>query len=96
MANQNNGPAEAPPYRHSVVFKTVRGAALSGTRDQPVRHWQAGPARPRELTGAAADQPMRVSGTLLARRSVDLDVQPETHDDASGVYDACRYTEPND
>ena len=92
-----------PPFRHAAVYRTARGSALSDNRS---RH----PAYPGGNAVLAA--PLRVSALLRARPIEELAASDATggddaarddaarddtgRDDAAGVYDARRYSEPND
>ena len=90
-------PAE-PPFRHAAVYRTARGSALSDNR-----------SRHAVLPGGQAvlAAPLRVSALLRARPIDEFaaadDTSPDDagrddtgRDDAAGVYDARRYSEPND
>lgn len=80
--------ADPPAYRHPVVYRTVRGLTLSGGREA------AGLVR-----AALPPPPLRASETLRVQRGADLDVIDvvDTGDDeAAGLYDVRRYSEPND
>ena len=80
-------PGDPPAYRHPVVYRTVRGLALSGSREV------GGGVR------TALPPPLRSSVTLRVQRGADLDVidvDGTDHDDAAGLYDVRRYSEPND
>ncbi|MDE2219307.1 MAG: DUF305 domain-containing protein, partial [Gammaproteobacteria bacterium] len=70
--------ADPSPYRHSVVYRTARGAALSGGRALTLLVAPAAPGRIALVPDAEAGRDE--SGA----------------DDAAGVYDARRYSEPND
>jgi hypothetical protein len=76
-------PSDPPPFRHPAVYRTVRGLALSGSRTLPAAGSHSGNSPP--------DAPLRVSAVLRARPARE----PEP-DDAVGLYDARRYSEPND
>ena len=90
-------PADPPPFRHPAVYRTVRGIALSGSRTLP------GAARLAGNTAPAA--PLRVSAVLRVRPAsalaapaapaTSVRAEPEI-DDAAALYDARRYSEPND
>jgi len=79
--------AGQPPYRHPVVYRTARGLALSEGR---------------EATGvvrAALPPPVRVSESHRVQRGAELEVidaDDTGRDDAAGLYDVRRYSEPND
>ncbi|HVN99793.1 MAG TPA: hypothetical protein VMT49_07115 [Steroidobacteraceae bacterium] len=81
-------PAAQAPYRHPVVYRTVRGAALSGGR-----------AAPGIVRAALPPPPGPVGETFPVQRAgaADvIDVEATGRDDAAGLYDARRYSEPND
>ncbi len=91
-------PADPPPFRHTAVYRTVRGLALSGSRVLPGSGRHAG--------NPALAAPLRVSAVLRARPASEL-AAPGPDDaggygDAGGLYDAGsshgarRYSEPND
>jgi hypothetical protein len=85
-------PADPPPLRHAAVYRTVRGLALSGSRALPAS------ARPAGIAAPAA--PLRVSAVVHVRPASELAAPvaalvPEP-DDAAGLYDVRRYSEPND
>jgi hypothetical protein len=102
-------PADPPPLRHSAVYRTVRGLALSGSRGLPGGAPHA--------ASPALVAPMRVSAVLRVRPAGELaaPIGPALgarvgteadaavgHCDADGLYDAAggrdarRYSEPND
>ena len=92
--------ADQRAYRHPVVYRTVRGLALSGGR-------QAGGA-----FRGALQAPTRIAGLVRAQRAVDPDLPDadggadaarattadaaSAYDDAAGLYELRRYSEPND
>ena len=87
-----------PPFRHAAVYRTARGSALSDNRS---RH----PVHPGGNAVLAA--PLRVSALLRARPMGELAAADDSdradtgrddtgRDDTAGVYDARRYSEPND
>jgi len=90
-------PADPPPFRHPAVYRTVRGLALSGSRALPDSGRHSG--------NPALAAPLRVSAVLRVRPASELAapvapavsarVEPEP-DDSAGLYDARRYSEPND
>ena len=75
---------EAPAYRHPQVYHTMRGLMLSGGRGS------AGPvvAAPPVAAPPVAARPVSLPG--VARQA-----EP-AHDDAAGLYELRRYSEPND
>jgi hypothetical protein len=88
--------ADPPPLRHVAVYRTVRGLALSGSRAQPATGL-------RGANSAPVAPPLRVSAVLRVRPAAELaatvvpvvPVVPEA-DEAAGLYDVRRYSEPND
>lgn len=86
MSVDRDGATAANAYRHPTVYRTVRGQTLSGGR--------AGVAT--EPNTAGMPPPLRISEKYQVRRGAGLvDPDPE-HNDAAGVFDAVRYSEPND
>ena len=83
MSDYRDGPADVPAYRHRAVYRTVRGLVLSGSRDGA-----AG--------SSSARAPVRVSEKYQARRDLSLLAPHPEPDDTAGVFDAVRYSEPND
>ena len=85
MSDYRDGPADVPAYRHRTVYRTVRGLALSGSREGAAGS-----------SSADARPPVRVSEIYQARRAISRVAPDRVQDDATGVFDAVRYSEPND
>jgi len=90
-------PADRSAFRHPAVYRTVRGLALSGSR--------ALPATGRHSGNPALAAPLRIGTVLQVRPASELAVpyapafsarSERESDDSAGVYDARRYSEPND
>ena len=86
MSNCDDSPALESAYRHPTVYRTVRGLALSGGR--------AGVASGPNAAGTLP--PLRSSEKYQVRRGVGRVDPAPAHDDAAGLFDAVRYSEPND
>ena len=83
-------PARHTPYRHPVVYRTARGAALSDGRAAAGAMRAALPPVP---------VPVPVSEAFRVQRAAEadvIDVDDTGRDDAAGLYDVRRYREPND
>ncbi len=86
MSDDSDGKGGTCAYRHRTVYRTVRGQVLSGGREGAAA----------ERGGTAMRPPLRVSEKYQVRRGAGLVDPVPAHDDAAGVYDAVRYSEPND
>ncbi len=90
MSGYRDGTCDGPAFRHRTVYRTARGLTLSGGR--------AGVAAGGSDAGSGHGNlpPLRVSATYPVRRGVSLPEPDLAADDAAGVFDAARYSEPND
>lgn len=86
MSDDSDGKGGASAYRHRTVYRTVRGVVLSGGREGAAS----------ERGGTAMGPPLRASEKYQVRRGAGLVNPDPALDDASGVFDAARYSEPND
>ena len=73
--------------RRPDVLRTVRGASLTGTRERPVRQLDSVDARPG--TQLSQDRLTVLRGPALGRPIRDYDAE-------TNLFDAGRYSEPND
>ena len=96
MTDTPNWPPEATPQRRPEVFRTVRGSALSGTRDRPVRHYDALEGRADARVEKITPPPLRIAGQCPVRRAADADTAARIDADPEHVFEAYRYTEPDD
>ncbi len=97
---------DPPPLRHPAVYRTVRGTALSGSRALPGAGRHGGNsafALPLRVSAVLRVRPAReLAATVIVAAPTDLArIEPEPDDaadvyDAVGLYDARRYSEPND
>jgi hypothetical protein len=86
----------AAPHRRKDVLRTVRGPNLSGTRDQPVRHFEPFEAGLGAQLGQDSLLPVRVGARHQAARGVKLASRTEVQPDPQCVFEGHRYSEPND